>query len=123
MRRLTFASLALLALSAFLPSAYAQDGGGDDPVPVEKTEVPAETEVRVHDIEFDDPWDLEQVYSALHDFAREYPFDTESEDYLLHITTGTHVVQICFFLLAESKHFPAKLVQSSPPRRGSPTRA
>lgn len=79
-----------------------------------------ETEVRCHAIEPDDPWDLEQVYGVLHDFADDYPFDPEHEEYLLHITTGTHVVQICCFLLAESKHFPAKLVQTSPPRRGSP---
>src|SRR5262249_16016762 len=43
----------------------------------------------------------------------------EREDYLLHITTGTHVAQICLFLLAESRVAPARLLQSSPPRRGS----
>ncbi|MEM9597790.1 MAG: RNA repair transcriptional activator RtcR [Acidobacteriota bacterium] len=79
--------------------------------------VSPETEVRVHPVEPKDPWDFEQVYGVLYQFARLYPFDLDREDYLLHITTGTHVSQICLFLLAESKHLPGKLVQTSPPRR------
>jgi transcriptional regulatory protein RtcR len=35
----------------------------------------------------------------------------------VHITTGTHVAQICLFLLTESRHFPARLIQTSPPKR------
>jgi transcriptional regulatory protein RtcR len=61
-----------------------------------------------------DPWDFEEVYAALHDFARGYAFKPDEEDYLVHITTGTHVQQICLFLLTESRHFPARLVQTSP---------
>jgi len=34
----------------------------------------------------------------------------------VHITTGTHVAQICQFLLTESRHIPARLLQTSPPR-------
>ena len=64
-------------------------------------------------IDFADPWDFEQVYEALFNFARAYPFDTDSEDYLIHITTGTHVAQICMFLLTESL-FPGRLIQCSP---------
>ena len=67
-------------------------------------------------IEFDNPWDFEEVYGRLHDFARAYPFDPETEEYLIHITTGTHVAQICLFLLTESRHIPGKLLQTSPPR-------
>jgi len=74
-----------------------------------------ETEVRTHCVEFRNPWDFQEVYSALHDFARSYPFDPDHEEYLLHITTGTHVAQICLFLLTESRHFPARLIQSAPP--------
>jgi transcriptional regulatory protein RtcR len=76
-----------------------------------------ETEVRLTEIEFEDPWDFEAVYGALHDFARGYAFDTEREEYLVHITTGTHVAQICMFLLTESHRFPAKLLQTSPSAR------
>jgi len=79
--------------------------------------VSPETEVRLHHVSFEDPWDFEEVYAALHDFALRYTFAPETEDYLVHITTGTHVAQICLFLLTESRHFPGRLVQSSPPRK------
>jgi transcriptional regulatory protein RtcR len=79
--------------------------------------VSPETKVVLHPIEFGDPWDFEQVYEALFSFARAYPFDAEAEDYLIHITTGTHVAQICLFLLTESHHLPGRLLQSSPDRQ------
>jgi transcriptional regulatory protein RtcR len=83
--------------------------------------VSPETEVRQHEMEFHDPWDFEEVYETLFKFSRQYPFDTESEDYLIHITTGTHVAQICLFLLTESRYMPGRLVQCSPERdRSSP---
>lgn len=82
--------------------------------------VSPETEVVRHTLEFEDPWDFEEVYAALHGFATAYPFDTEREDYLVHITTGTHVVQICNFLLTEARYFPARLLQTGPPRRDTP---
>jgi len=79
--------------------------------------VSPETEVRPVPIEIGDAWDFEAMYAALHDFARAYPFAPEREDYLVHITTGTHVAQICMFLLTESRHFPGRLLQTSPSRR------
>jgi transcriptional regulatory protein RtcR len=83
--------------------------------------VSPETEIRQHEMEFSDPWDFEEVYETLFKFSRQYPFDTESEDYLIHITTGTHVAQICLFLLTESQYMPGRLVQCSPERdRSSP---
>ena len=78
-------------------------------------QVSPETEVRQWPVELRDPWDFEDVYGALHDFARAYPFDPDAEDYLVHITTGTHVAQICLFLLTESRHLPARLLQTNPP--------
>jgi transcriptional regulatory protein RtcR len=78
--------------------------------------VSPETKVRLHSMEFSDPWDFEEVYETLFRFARQYPFDTEAEDYLIHITTGTHVAQICLFLLTESRYMPGRLVQCSPVR-------
>jgi len=82
-------------------------------------QVSPETDVRLREFHMGDPWDFEEVFGALHGFAREYPFDVEQEDYLVHITTGTHVTQICLFLLTESRHLPARLVQTSPPKRRS----
>lgn len=79
--------------------------------------VSPETEVQHVEIELRDPWDFEEVYGVLHDFARAHAFDTSSEDYLIHITTGTHVAQICWFLLAEAHYLPARLIQTSPPRK------
>ncbi len=80
-----------------------------------------ETQVRAWPTELKDPWDFESVYAALHDFASRYPFKPEREEYFVHITTGTHVAQICLFLLTESRRFPAKLVQTGPaPRNADP---
>jgi transcriptional regulatory protein RtcR len=78
--------------------------------------VSPETKLVRNPIELGDPWDFASVYAALLDFARSYPFsDADDEDYLIHITTGTHVVQICLFLLTESRELPARLLQTSPP--------
>ncbi|MGO4570340.1 RNA repair transcriptional activator RtcR [Microvirga sp. 2TAF3] len=74
------------------------------------------TEVRSHIIEMDDPWDFSEIYTSLRDFARSYAFDPEREDYLVNITTGTHVAQICWFLLTEAHFIPARLLQLSPPK-------
>lgn len=82
--------------------------------------VSPETEVKLHIVEVKDPWDFEEVYGVLHDFAQGYDFDVENEEYFMHITTGTHVTQICMFLLTEARYFPAKLLQSSPARRNDP---
>ena len=76
-----------------------------------------ETTVRPHVVSFNNPWDLEEVYGSLYQFARQYPFDVDQEEYLVHITVGTHIAQICLFLLTEARYFPAKLIQTSPPKR------
>ncbi len=83
--------------------------------------VSPETDVVRHDMPIGDPWDFQEVFEALHAFAGAYSFDTEKEDYLVHVTTGTHVAQICLFLLTESRHFPARLIQTRPPREDGET--
>lgn len=81
--------------------------------------VSPETAVRIHEVRLGrDPWDLADVYGALHDWARAYDFDRENEDYLIHITTGTHIAQITLFLLNEAGFLPGRLIQTSPPRGG-----
>src|SRR5215510_11016181 len=67
--------------------------------------VSPETTVNLHLSDLRDPWDFEEVYGFLHQFARTYRFKPESERYLMHITTGTHVGQICMFILTETRHF------------------
>jgi transcriptional regulatory protein RtcR len=81
--------------------------------------VSPETEVVHRNIEFEDAWNLEEVYGALYDFARGYAWAPEKEDYLVHITTGTHIAQISMFLLVEAHHIPARLIQTSPPPRAN----
>ena len=76
-----------------------------------------DTTVVINEMEIHNPWDLEEVYEALFDFTDLYRFNTQEEDYLLHITTGTHVAQICLFLLNEARYLPGKILQLSPPRR------
>lgn len=80
--------------------------------------VSPETRVEPHVLDFGNPWDFEEVYGKLLDFARAYPFDPDEEDYLIHITTGTHVAQICLFLLTEARYLPGRLLQTQP-RRGT----
>jgi transcriptional regulatory protein RtcR len=86
-------------------------------VAADAAQVAPETVVRPWPHAVPDQWDFEGMFSALLDFCRDYPFDPEKEEYLVHISTGTHVAQICLFLLTESRHFPARLLQSSPPLR------
>lgn len=74
-----------------------------------------ETTVNVIELGFDDAWDLQEVYEKLYDWVRAYKFDPEHHDYLVHLTTGTHIAQICWFLLTEAQYIPARLLQTSPP--------
>jgi transcriptional regulatory protein RtcR len=82
--------------------------------------VSPETEVCLEALELRNPWDFEEVFSRLLDYSRRFPFQPEEEEYLLHITTGTHVAQICLFLLTEAGFFPGKLLQTGPGRHNSP---
>ncbi len=84
--------------------------------------VSSATEVSSNIINFRDPWDFSEVYTKLRDFARGYNFDPDTEDYLVNITTGTHVAQICWFLLTEARIIPGRLLQLSPPRGGRSNR-
>jgi transcriptional regulatory protein RtcR len=72
------------------------------------------TEVVLKQIDVKDSWDFEDMYGALLDYCLQSSFEPEKESYHLHITTGTHVAQICWFLLCEANYIPAKLLQSSP---------
>lgn len=77
--------------------------------------VSPETEVVIHDLTIRDPWDFGEVYSVMSDLCARYDFE-DGVDYLAHMTTGTHVIQICWFLLTEARFFPGKILQTSPPR-------
>jgi transcriptional regulatory protein RtcR len=79
--------------------------------------VSPETEVHPVQLDIADPWDFGQVYGALHDYASSYAYKPEREDYWVHITTGTHVAQICLFLMVEARYIPGVLLQSAPPKK------
>lgn len=76
--------------------------------------VSPETKVTFYQVDFSSPWDFESVYSQLYDFSQSYRFNTDEEQVLTHITTGTHVAQICLYLLTETNYLPGKLLQTSP---------
>lgn len=73
-----------------------------------------DTEVIPEAIAMDDPWDFEEVYGKLYEYSRAHDFSGEEDNYYIHITTGSHVAQICLFLLNESHHLPGKLIQTHP---------
>ncbi len=53
--------------------------------------VSPDTVVRFNLMNLRNAWDFQEVFAAMLDFARAYHFDTEDEEYLVNITTGTHV--------------------------------
>lgn len=76
-------------------------------------QVSPHTKVIGHHVALSSPWDFAEVYAELYDFVTAFDFQY-STDYLLHLTTGTHVAQICWFLLVEAGFIPADLIQTSP---------
>lgn len=74
--------------------------------------------VREHNLPVTDAWSFQEVYAALHDFAKNYTFRDDT-DYYVHLVTGTHVAQICLFLLTEARYLPAHLVEASMVKRNS----
>ena len=79
--------------------------------------VSPETQVDLWPVSLDDPWDFEEVYESLHTLSESLDMGRHPDGPLIHITTGTHVVQICWFLLAEARVLPGRLIQTSPERR------
>ncbi|MBF0408729.1 MAG: sigma 54-interacting transcriptional regulator [Candidatus Riflebacteria bacterium] len=99
-----------------------QDGSRDlaDQVKCDIKTVSPETNVVLDKIAFKNPWDFEEVFTALLNYSQSIEFNRDEEELLLHITTGTHVSQICMFLLTEAGFFPGKLLQTGPGRRNAP---
>lgn len=78
-----------------------------------------ETEIIPVEIPFSNPWDFEEVYAKLYDFSLKHNFAVQDHHFYIHITTGTHVAQICLFLLNESHHLPGILIQTQPRKRNA----
>ena len=84
--------------------------------------VSPETKVVFDIIQLRNPWDFEEVYEKFYDYAKSPCFHEEKTRYYIHMSTGSHVEQICLFLLAESRHLAAKLIQTTP-REGHVSRS
>ncbi|GHV24412.1 Fis family transcriptional regulator [Spirochaetia bacterium] len=65
-----------------------------------------------HIVNFSTPWDFKEVYGKLFRFCEDFSFNPDTEDYLFNISIGTHVQQICVYLLTESRRFPGKILQT-----------
>ena len=79
-------------------------------------QISPETEVVGKVLGITKPWDFQDVFSHLYDYFQSLNCTPSTTNYYTHITTGTHVAQICLFLLTESQHLPGKLIQTGPPR-------
>ncbi|MCG8317465.1 MAG: RNA repair transcriptional activator RtcR [Pseudomonadales bacterium] len=73
-----------------------------------------DTNIELASLTFDSPWDLASVYLTLSSYLKSYNFKRSKEDYYFHITTGSHIQQICVFLVTEARLFPGMLLQASP---------
>lgn len=72
------------------------------------------TRVTRHRVDLQDPWDFAEVYGALFDLLRGFALDPDRFPLFAHTTTATHTIQICWFLLTESRHLPGRLLQTYP---------
>jgi transcriptional regulatory protein RtcR len=88
-----------------------------DEVSADIAAISPETVVRRTPFLVDDAWDFAAVYDGLATFADGLTLDEDGEELLVHVTTGTHVAQICLFLLTESRRLPGRLLQTQPPPR------
>ena len=117
-------SVALFAHDSFVPDGLELlTFNGDYPPLVEQVTADVhalrpQTQVRSHNLAVTDAWNFQQVYAALHEFAKSYEFRDDT-DYYVHLTTGTHVAQICLFLLTEARYLPARIVETSMRQRDS----
>lgn len=117
-------TVALFAHESFVPDAIELlMFNGDYPQLAERVtadikSIRPDAAVNEHTLPVEDAWNFQQVYAALHDFAKSYTFE-EDTDYFVHLTTGTHVAQICLFLLTEARYLPARFVETALRKRGS----
>ncbi|MDR0719309.1 MAG: sigma 54-interacting transcriptional regulator, partial [Treponema sp.] len=72
--------------------------------------------VKMECLDMKDPWDFEEIYNKFDTLFRSAGFDTGKEEYLFHMTTGTHTEQICGFIHTQRRYFPGRLIQLIPPK-------
>lgn len=70
------------------------------------------TKVTIDVLDIRKPFDFQTTFITLVQFASRPCFHNADTEYLIHLTTGTHVEQICLFLLAQKHYLNGKLVQT-----------
>jgi transcriptional regulatory protein RtcR len=70
--------------------------------------------VTLEPLDIKDPWDFEEIYKQFNGLFQKAGFDTGKEEYLFHMTTGTHIEQICGFIYTQRGYFPGRLIQLRP---------
>lgn len=70
------------------------------------------TEVHIDVLNFKDVFDFQTTYLELMKYTCQPCFHRQDTDYFIHLTTGTHVEQICLFLLTQKHYFNGKLIQT-----------
>ncbi len=70
--------------------------------------VSPETKVNLHLCDATDPWDFKRSTVACMNSHGSTHSTRNASEYLIHITTGTHVAQICMFLMTEARYFPGR---------------
>ena len=76
--------------------------------------------VRPNPVPMKDSFDFEEVFKVLYEFFKQYPFNTEQNEYYVSLATGSHVILICLFLLVKSRYIPGQLLQIKPPSPKNP---
>ena len=80
--------------------------------------VSPETEIELIALEPYRDGDLVETYNALRAFASGYPISSSNSKYYVHTTPARQIEQLCLLKLTESRHFPAQLLQTHPPKDG-----
>ena len=71
-----------------------------------------QTKIFVDSLELKNVFDFQTTFIELMDYASSPYFHEENSECLVHLTTGTHVEQICLFLLTQKHYLNGKLVQT-----------
>jgi transcriptional regulatory protein RtcR len=70
--------------------------------------------VKLERLDIKDPWNFEEIFEKFNTLFQDAGFNTEKEEYLFHMTTGTHIEQICGFIHTQRGYFPGRLLQLKP---------
>ena len=79
-------------------------------------EASPQTEVVLYSYNVDNPWDFGQMSDVLYRFCAEYARYHSTEDYYVHVTTGTEIAKMCWCLFIVTGYLQAEMLQTIPPQ-------